>query len=284
MVCLPLSLILYQPASNRAHHVASPCREAGGLAFISGAMAYPVQPSNGHHLTLADIQAHAVTSKDIHACPTKLICLENTLAGTTLPLKTCQEISTWVRSQDPPIAMHCDGARLWEAVAAGAGELKEYCACFDSVSLCFSKGLGAPIGSMIVGERGFIERARHFRKGMGGGLRQAGVISAPARVAVDETFLGGRLAESHLRAKRIAELWVGKGGRLLKECETNMVWFDLEILGVEEDRFVEAAREHGIKVLGIGRLVVHYQIGDEGMERLERVMDSVLSGRECGKS
>ncbi|KAI4240456.1 MAG: hypothetical protein LQ352_007633, partial [Teloschistes flavicans] len=164
--------------------------EAGGIASLSGAFPIQVVPANGHHLTLQDVQKHAVLDDNIHHCPTTLISLENTLNGTILPLSDCQDISQWARAQSPPITMHLDGARIWEAVAAGAGSLEDYCKCFDSVSLCFSKGLGAPIGSIIVGSPRFIARARHIRKALGGGLRQSGVIAAPARVAVDETFLG----------------------------------------------------------------------------------------------
>ncbi|MDI1491320.1 MAG: hypothetical protein OHK93_002529 [Ramalina farinacea] len=249
--------------------------EAGGLASLSGALAIPIPPSNDHHLTLPDIRTHTILSRDIHACPTRLISLENTLAGTILPLSSARDISAWARAQEPPIPCHLDGARLWEAVAANAGTLRDYCACFDSVSLCFSKGLGAPVGSMIVGSRGFIERARHLRKMLGGGTRQAGIITAPARVAVEETFLGGELARSHARAREIAGMWTGKGGVLERECETNMVWLDLGRAGVSRERFVEEGVKAGVKVMG-GRLVVHYQIGEEGVRRLGRVMDAVL--------
>lgn len=180
--------------------------------------------------------------------------------------------------------MHLDGARLWEAVAAEAGGLREYCTCFDSVSLCFSKGLGAPIGSVIIGDRAFIEKARHLRKMIGGGLRQAGVVTSAARVAVNETFLGGKLAATHQRAEQVARMWEAKGGKLEKDCETNMVWFDLAAVGVSKERFVEVGIKEGVKVMG-GRLVVHYQISDEAVQRLERVMDTVLYstyGRDGG--
>lgn len=233
-------------------------REAGGVALLSGALAIPIDPANRHHLTLTDIKKYAVTSKDVHACPTRLICLENTLAGTVLPLDECQAISQWAREQQPPIAMHLDGARLWEAVASGAGSLRDYCACFDSISLCFSKGLGAPIGSMIVGSTSLIERARHLRKAIGGGMRQAGVVTAAARVGVDETFLGGKLAATHERAKEVARLWEEKGGCIERSCETNMVWLDLEKARVAPEAFVEAGVKEGVKVRG-GRLVVHYR-------------------------
>ena len=191
-------------------------------------------------------------------CSTRGIALENTLAGTVLPLAECRAIARWARSLAPPLFLHLDGARLWEAVAAGAGSLTDYCACFDSVSLCFSKGLGAPIGSIIVGEAVFIDRARRLRKMLGGGLRQAGVIAAAARVAVDETFLGGKLAASHLRARAVADLWVHKGGRLVHACETNMVWLDLDAAGCTTDEFVLLGVKEGVR-LKTGRLVVHYR-------------------------
>ena len=256
-------------------------REAGGIASLSGALALPITPSNGHHLTLSDIRKHAVTSTDTHYCPTRLISLENTLEGTILPLKDCQEISQWAHAQEPPIHMHLDGARLWEAVAAGAGELKEYGAYFDSVTMCFSKGLGAPMGSIIVATRPFIERARHVRKSLGGGIRQAGVITASARVAVDETFLGDRLAATHRRAREVADLWRAKGGRLTRVTETNMVWLDLDAAGVSKEELVEAGVREGLRFLG-GRVVVHYQICEEAVERLGRVMDAVLAVRSDG--
>lgn len=258
--------------------------EAGGLASLTGALAIPITPSNGHHLTLSDIKQHTILSRDIHACPTALLSLENTLNGTILPLSTLHSISSWSRSLSPPLKIHLDGARLWEACAAGAGSLAQYCACVDSVSLCFSKGLGAPIGSIIAGSKPFIQRARHIRKGLGGGTRQAGWISAPARVAVDETFLGGKLAASHARARDIARMWTDRGGTLTTPTETNMVWLDLGALRrpqlqqeeeSESKIFTEKALQKGIIVNG-GRLVVHYQICDEAVRRLGTLFDSLL--------
>jgi len=258
--------------------------EAGGVASLCGALVKGVVPANGHSMTLADVQKNAVVSDDVHACPTSVISLENTLGGEIMPLAECQAISSWARERG--IKMHLDGARLWEAVAAqvAVGEhnkdlvtgLKAYCACFDSVSLCFSKGLGAPIGSMIIGSETFIKKARHIRKSIGGGLRQAGVVTAAARVAVDETFLGGKLIGSHERARQIAKLWTEKGGKLAKQVETNMVWFDLESAGIDVKSFVEIGVKHGVQLLG-GRLVVHYQVSDEAILRLEKIMDEVLT-------
>ncbi|KAL8933065.1 MAG: hypothetical protein Q9211_005982, partial [Gyalolechia sp. 1 TL-2023] len=188
--------------------------EAGGIASLSGAFPILVEPKNGRHLTLADVKGRVCLDGNVHHAPTTLISLENTLNGSILPLCEAQAISRWARSQTPALKLHLDGARLWEAVAAGAGSLKDYCVCFDSVSLCFSKGLGAPIGSIIVGSSAFIARARHIRKSIGGGLRQAGVIAAPARVAVEETFLGGKLKASHEVAMRVGRMWEERGGKL----------------------------------------------------------------------
>ena len=145
--------------------------------------------------------------------------------------------------------------------------------------MCFSKGLGAPVGSVIVSDEGFIGRARHLRKMMGGGLRQAGVVTGSARVAVDETFLGGRLADTHRLAREVARMWEERGGKLQRgmDVETNMVWLDLEDKGVSVERFVEMGVEEGIRLLG-GRVVCHYQICAEAVGRLGRVMDRVLVG------
>lgn len=156
--------------------------------------------------------------------------------------------------------------------------MKEYCACFDSVTMCFSKGLGAPLGSIIIASKPFVERARHIRKGLGGGLRQAGVVTASARISVDETFLGHKLDATHRRAREIANMWQKKGGKLTQATETNMVWLDLDAAGSSRDALVEAGVKEGVKLMG-GRVVVHYQIGEEAVERLGRAMDAVLSAR-----
>ncbi|KAF2724446.1 hypothetical protein K431DRAFT_310016 [Polychaeton citri CBS 116435] len=255
---------------NRSHIIQW---EAGGVASLCGALVKPVIPSNGTYVTLEEVQKQVDLRDDVHGCPTKLISLENTLDGMVMPLAECQRISTWARSHG--ILMHLDGARLWEVVASGAGSLKDYCDCFDSVSLCFSKGLGAPIGSIIIGKKTFRERARWVRKSIGGGLRQAGVVTAAARVAVEDTFLGGRLKATHERAKRIAELWASYGGKTTNPVQTNMVWLDLEAAGISGGQFMEMSKEVGLTTGG-GRLVVHYQIGDEAVARLDKLMQAIF--------
>jgi len=253
--------------------------EAGGVASLSQAMMQPIDASNGTYITLEEVQKYAVISDDVHACPTRVISLENTLNGAVMPLSEVRRISAWAREHG--IIMHLDGARLWEAVAAGAGTLKEFCAEFDSISLCFSKGLGAPIGSIIVGTKAFIKRSRWIRKSIGGGLRQAGVVAAPARVAVEETFLGGKLTQSHENAKKIQAIWTDLGGKLQYPVDTNMVWLDLEAHGVDLNYFIELAEKYGVRVRA-GRFVVHYQIGEEAIERLRKVFTEVLTGKKSG--
>lgn len=244
---------------HRAHIIQY---EAGGVSMWTGATVHSIIPKNGRYLTLEDLEARYVPATNVHYCPTRLISLENTLDGMVMPLDEAKRIVEWAHSKD--IKVHLDGARLWEAVVSGAGSLSDYCSLFDSVSLCFSKGLGAPIGSIVIGSKQFIDRARWFRKSIGGGTRQSGVISAAARVAVEETFgpgpngEGGLLKDTHARAKHIAEMWTSRGGKLANPVETNMVWLDLPGSNLGYNDLRDIAKQKGLSLLG-GRIVVHYR-------------------------
>ncbi|KAF8864391.1 hypothetical protein BDZ45DRAFT_614032 [Acephala macrosclerotiorum] len=261
--------------------------EAGGVATLSGALVKGVVPSNGVYLTLEDVKKNVILGDEIHGAPTRVISLENTLGGTIMPLEEVRKIAAFAKEHE--IKMHLDGARLWEAVVAGAGSLPDYTKEFDSVSLCFSKGLGAPVGSILVGSKKFIKQARWVRKSIGGGLRQPGVVTSAARVAVDETFgkdpngQSGLLKQSHITARRIAKIWTDMGGKLDKPTETNMVWFNLDDVGISGDEFAELGQKHGLRLLG-GRLVVHYQISDEAVSRLEAVMKVVMARKGANGS
>ena len=146
-----------------------------------------------------------------------------------MPLQGLHEVSRWAISQDPLIRTHLDGACLWEAVAAGCESLKEYAACFHIVSLRFTKGLGAPIRSIIVGSKSLIKGCLLWPKMLGGGIGVAGVVAAPARVSVQQVFLGGRLhdAAQITEAKKIAQRWDSLGGKLQESTETVMIWLNL---------------------------------------------------------
>ncbi|KAI6778950.1 uncharacterized protein J7T54_002592 [Emericellopsis cladophorae] len=282
---LALRTLLTQPphgvlCDHRSHIV---LYEAGGLSFLTGAMPTPLVPKNGIHLTLEDIKPQVVLGDDIHTCPTRVISLENTLNGMILPLDEARRISTFAREHG--IKMHLDGARLWEAVASGAGTLKEYCAPFDTITMCFSKGLGAPVGSVLVGTTKDLHHARWMRRAIGGGLRQPGFISAAARVAVDEAFgtkgdgSDGWLRTAHDLAKKVEAMWLDKGGKLVHPAHTNMCWLDLDAAGIEVKQIVQAGEEAGLRLFG-GRIVLHYQAaqhGEEILERLDRVFTKVLA-------
>ncbi|KAK2600138.1 hypothetical protein QQS21_005153 [Conoideocrella luteorostrata] len=273
---LALRSLLTQPphsvlCDHRSHIIQY---EAGGVSAHTGATVKSVVPQNGNHLTLEDVKKNVVLSTDIHACPTRVISLENTLNGMIMPLSEVKRISDFAKEHG--IKMHCDGARLWEAVAAGAGTLPDFCAHFDTVSLCLSKGLGAPVGSILVGSQETLTHSRWVRKSIGGGTRQPGFITACGRVAVDETFgkqpdgSDGWLKASHNMAKRVEAMWTGMGGKLVHPVHTNMCWIDLDSAKCSGDRFIKLSKSAGLTVSG-GRLVTHYQIAQNGEDVLNRL-------------
>jgi threonine aldolase len=190
------------------------------------------------------------------------------------------KISQWARKNG--IKIHLDGARLFEAVAAGAGSLREYCELVDTVALDFSKDLGAPMGAMLLGNSEHIAQARRIRKSIGGGMRQAGVLSAAARVAVEEQFgpgdcgKAGKLRRVHEKAKEVGEMWQSRGGKLTKDIETNQVWIDLQALGIKDEEWNEIGKSYGVKLDG-PRLVFHHQIGSEAIQQLGQAFDTAIS-------
>ncbi|PYH92287.1 putative L-allo-threonine aldolase [Aspergillus ellipticus CBS 707.79] len=273
----PPHAVLCHPRSHIVHS------EAGGVATLSQASVQFCIPANGRYLTLEDIKRDVVISNNIHVSPTRVISLENTLAGVITPLEEVRRISQFARANG--IKMHLDGARLWEAVAAGAGSLTDYLECFDTAQMCFSKGLAAPIGSILVGPKTILEHCRWVRKSIGGGIRQAGIIASAARVAVEQNFgrgpsgEGGRLRDTHTKAKQIEKMWLDRGGITSRPVETNMVWLDLPHSGITADQVVRVGKEEGVKLMG-GRIVVHHQVVDEALVRLERVFERLLASEK----
>ncbi|KAI8185656.1 u4 u6 small nuclear ribonucleoprotein prp4 [Colletotrichum sp. SAR 10_75] len=139
--------------------------EAGGVAHLSGAMVQGIRPANGLYLTLEDIKKHAVLTDDIHKCPTRVVSIENTSSGVVIPLAELQRIKAWASTHG--VAVHMDGARLWEAVSAGASALDDFGKCCDVLTLDFSKNLGAPMGAMVLGPSELIRRLKRTRKSIG---------------------------------------------------------------------------------------------------------------------
>ena len=255
---------------SRAHIVNY---EAGGIAMFSQAMATCVKPSNGRHLTVAEVEENLILGGDIHFADTAIVALENTINGVVFPIDDIAKISALARRHD--IAMHLDGARLWEASAATGVSLAQYGEHFDSMSLCLSKGIGAPFGTVIVGTSAFINKARHFRKMMGGGLRQIGIMSGAARYSLD-TVYPAKLKTVHERVRRVATRAQELGFKLVYPPDTNMIWLDLKSAGVDPDDFINQGAKLGVKLSG-GRLVFHHQTSDRGEALVLDLLNAVAT-------
>ncbi len=236
--------------------------EAGSVANLTGATIISVEPKNGKYLTLEDIKEKVVLGNYIQHCPTRVISLENTLYGLIMPLEEIRKISSFARQHG--IKMHLDGARIYDAVVAGAGTLPEFTREFDTATMCFSKGLGAPLGSILVGSKSTIAQARWARQSIGGGMHGAGVLTAMAQVAFRDTFGGGidgkgsLLARAHQNAKKLADFWMQCGGKLLGPTETCQVFLDLEHARLPVEDLVKMSADHGVKIMN-QRLMVHYR-------------------------
>ncbi|KIY51395.1 hypothetical protein FISHEDRAFT_64372 [Fistulina hepatica ATCC 64428] len=250
--------------------------EAGGCAFHSGAQIIPVKASNSHHLTLTDIQKNLVLGDDIHTSPTRVIELENTLNGMIFPQDEIVRISEYAHANG--IIVHLDGARLWHVAAETGTTMKELCDPLDSVSLCFSKGLGAPIGSMLVGPKAYIQKARWFRKMFGGGMRQTGILAASAAYALTHNF--PQLVRVHALAKRLAA-GLEEIGVTILSVDTCMVFYDPAAIGVtyEEIGNRGAALSEPL-TLGGSRLVVHLQTTDEAVDDLLAVIRTLAEEKK----
>lgn len=201
--------------------------EAGAPAVLSGVTCHTL-PGDYGLLTLDQLRDH-VRPINEHMVRTRLVCLENTHnrgGGRVYPLEWIQEISAWARGHG--LAMHLDGARLWNAIVATGVPAKAWAAAFDTVSVCFSKGLGAPVGSALVGPKDLIARARYARKLFGGAMRQAGVLAAAALYAMDHHV--ERLAEDHANARLMAEAVEATQGLELTppRVDTNILWIKVD--------------------------------------------------------
>ncbi len=232
--------------------------EAGGTARLWGAQ--PRLFSSDRGIPDPEAVASLVRPDNVHLCRTALCILENTHnfhGGRVVPL----EVVNALRAALPEtVGFHLDGARLWSAHVASGTSLADYAAVADTVSVALSKGLGCPVGSMVIGDRDAIGEARRLRKVLGGGMRQVGVLAAPALVALDDGF--EHIAEDHRRAKRLAEAFGVDPDRI----DSNIV-----IVPVEDGPAAEATlAEHGVRCVAISpteiRLVTHRDVGDDDVE------------------
>ncbi len=244
--------------------------EGGAPGLLSGVQ---IRPIHGEHGVIRPEQIEEVYSPgDLHRPPTRLICLENThnrAGGTVFPIEIMERIADFAREKG--IFVHLDGARLFNASVASGIRVSEYARLADTVSICLSKGLGAPVGSCLSGSRDLIERARRVRKILGGGMRQAGILAAAGIYALENHV--ERLAEDHANARRLAEGIADLAGLRVdvQHVDTNIVIIHLTDEGVSSLDVVAGLKERGVSVVPFGkrtmRAVTHLDVTATDIDR-----------------
>jgi threonine aldolase len=256
--------------------------EAGGGAALAGIQFYTIKGNRGI-MEIEQIEEAIRPTTDHHYAPTRLICVENTHnrgGGKIYPLEKIIEIKKVADRHG--ISMHLDGARLMNACVATGIKPMEYAQYFDSVSICLSKGLGTPVGSVIAGSTKFIDKAHWYRKMYGGGMRQAGILAAAGVYALDHHV--DRLAEDHQNAKILAQgLSSIKGIQLdPNSVETNIVIFDVSGTGKTSREVATKLREHGVLFTFFGkssmRGVTHLDVTRQDVEEAVRIVKKALEG------
>jgi threonine aldolase len=255
--------------------------EMAMIAAFSGCTARTVAAERGI-LTWEHIRP-AIGAKIYYRAQTALICLENShnmAGGTVTPLDVMEGV--WAGAREAGLPVHLDGARVFNAAAALGIDVAKLTSGFDTVMFCLSKGLGAPVGSMLVGSRKAIAQARIHRKALGGGMRQAGILAAAGLIALHE--MPKRLAEDHANARLLAEAVAGQAKVAeidLGAVQTNIVIFKLKNDG-DAAGFTAALKEKGVLVSAIGphavRFVTHYDVDREACARAAAIVSEQLRG------
>ncbi len=245
--------------------------EMGASAAISGVTLRAIRGDDGL-LSWDLLEGSVHHGAPYYVTPTSLIALENThnmAGGSIMPLRQSLEICEGAKALGLPI--HLDGARIFNAALALNVPVAELARPFDSVMFCLSKGLGAPVGSMLIGGKAFIEEARNWRKRLGGGMRQVGILGAAGLIALEQS--PPRLIEDHANARRLAEGLAELQGIVLdpEKVQTNIVIFDLLATTIDTGRFSEELRRHGVLANGINsremRMVTHFDVNRSAIER-----------------
>ncbi len=237
--------------------------EAGGAAVLGSVQPQPVQMLESGELDL-EHAAKVIKPDDSHFARSRLLCIENTHDGKVLPLDFHNRARSLADEHD--LGLHLDGARLWNAAVALQAAPADVAAPFDTVSVCLSKGLGAPVGSVLVGRQDLVDDARRWRKMLGGGMRQAGIIAAAGIYALDNNI--DRMADDHARAARLAEGLGAIDGVSVTGRSTNMVFADL---GSNAETMAEQAAKSDILIALSGtttRLVTHLDLTDDGIAQV----------------
>jgi threonine aldolase len=238
--------------------------EGGGAAVLGSIQPQPIEPLSDGTMSLAKIEA-AIKPIDNHFARTKLVCLENTTGGLPLPLGYVDSVAELARSRG--LAIHLDGARMFNACAALDTDVRTLAAPFDSVSMCLSKGLGAPAGSVLSGSEELIERARRWRKVLGGTMRQVGILAAGGIWALENAV--DRLPDDHSNAARLAEGLAGIDALSEPQAATNMVFAQVPC-GAHTD-LVSFMADRGVILYAPSenlRLVTHRDISAADVERV----------------
>lgn len=250
-----------------------------GAAAAYGGISSRTWPAAGGEIDL-DLVAGMVRPDGYFAVPTRAIAVEQTHnrgGGGVISAPTLKGLRQLADANG--LALHCDGARIWHAHVADGVRLDEYGALFDTMSVCLSKGLGAPAGSLVISSAERIERARWIRKRMGGGMRQAGVLAAAGRYAVRHHI--ARLADDHVRARWFADALSAYGVVDADRVRTNIVPLDLRGARLDAPALGAAARAEGVLVSVLGprtaRLVTHLDLDDAGLARATEVLRAVLA-------
>ena len=254
--------------------------EGGSASALSQVQLSCVKGDRGI-LALSPVQA-ALRPKDVHNPPTTLLCLEQTHnagGGSVYPLDTIRSLTTWAKEQK--LSRHLDGARLFNAVVASGISAAEYAQHFDTVSFCLSKGLGAPVGSMIVATRANVDKLRRLRKMFGGGMRQAGILAAAGLYALEHHI--SRLKEDHQNAKNLA-LQLQQIPTVFVEpdhVETNIVFFEVVRSERSTSELLKAFQEAGVLLNAMGdrvfRAVTHLDVGSRDIDEAAHILSSVLT-------
>lgn len=248
--------------------------EGGGAAVLGSIQPQPIEHAPDGTLPLEKLAAAVKPKGDPHFARTRLLALENTFHGKLIPAAYIQAATSWAREQG--LSTHLDGARVFNAAVASGKPVAELCAPFDTVSICFSKGLGAPIGSVLVGSKELIERAHRWRKMLGGGLRQAGVLAAACLYALEHNV--ERLAQDHDNARLLAEGLRAIPGVDVLSQDTNMVFAQFEPSRC--DALTEALGKEGIMMRAVyggpTRLVTHLDVSAEDVRRVVETVGRLL--------
>ncbi|GAB2590668.1 threonine aldolase [Paractinoplanes abujensis] len=249
-----------------------------GAAAALGGITTRTWPSVGADLDVEQI-AGMIRPAGYPSVPTRAIAVEQTHnlgGGSVVPLSVLQSL----REASEGIALHCDGARIWHAHVADGVPLTSYGAVFDTLSVCLSKGLGAPVGSLVVGSRERMAQARVIRKRMGGGMRQVGILAAAGRHALENHI--SRLADDHARARRLAEALAPLGVVDPAKVRTNLVPLDLSKSSLDSPTLAALAAKQGVLIApmlpDVARVVTHLDVDDEGVDQAIVVLGGLLSG------